>query len=93
MSNTLEAVHSLEKALEKLMYNYSFLKKENEILLQNVTKLQKKLLKTTQLYEEQKQEHSLLKIAKTIEGSTKETKLKINALIREIDTCIVQLNE
>ena len=38
----------------------------------------------------------LLKVAKTIEGSnnsTRDTKLKINALIREIDKCIVQLNE
>ena len=38
----------------------------------------------------------MLKIAKTIEGSgtnTKDTKLKINALVREIDKCIVQLQE
>ena len=37
----------------------------------------------------------MLKVAKTIEGSnenTRETKLKINALIREIDKCIIQLN-
>ena len=37
-----------------------------------------------------------LKIAKTIEGSkedSRETKLKINALIREIDACIAQLSE
>ncbi len=96
MSNTLEAVHFLEKALKKLLYNYEFLKKENEILLQNVTNLQGELLEATQLYNKQKQEYDLLKVAKTIEGSinnTKETKLKINALIREIDTCIVQLSE
>lgn len=38
----------------------------------------------------------MLKIAKTIEGSsinTKDTKLKINTLIREIDKCIIQLQE
>lgn len=93
MSNTLEAVRFLEKALKKLVDNYEFLKKENEILLQNVTNLQGELLEARQLYEAQKQECNLLKIAKTIEGSTKETKLKINALIREIDTCIIQLNE
>lgn len=96
MSNTLEAVHFLEKALKKLLSNYEFLKKENEILLQNVSNLQGELLEATQLYDKQKQEYDLLKIAKTIEGSTnntRETKLKINALIREIDTCIVQLSE
>ena len=54
MSNTLEAIHLLEK------------------------------------------EFDLLKIAKTIEGSssnTKDTKLKINSLIKEIDKCIIQLQE
>lgn len=44
----------------------------------------------------QKKEFDLLKVAKTIEGSstnTKDTKLKINSLIKEIDKCIVQLQE
>ena len=45
--------------------------------------------------ESKKAYEQLLKIAKTIEGSnnsTRDTKFKINALIREIDKCIVQLN-
>ena len=48
------------------------------------------------MYDEIENKHQTLKIAKTIEGSkedTRETKLKINALIREIDACIVQLSE
>jgi hypothetical protein len=46
--------------------------------------------------EEKGKDYQLLKVAKTIEGSnesTRETKLKINALIRDIDKCIVQLSE
>jgi hypothetical protein len=96
MGNTLEAIQLLEKTLQKLLSNYEFLKKENQILLQNNTQLQHQLLETKQDLENQKKEFDLLKIAKTIEGSssnTKDTKLKINSLIREIDKCIVQLQE
>ncbi|WP_405605421.1 hypothetical protein [Polaribacter sp. Asnod1-A03] len=96
MSNTIEAIHLLENKLKNLISNYEFLKKENEILLQNTTKLQHQLIKREQLFAEQKKQYDLLKIAKTIEGSgedTKDTKLKINTLIREIDKCIIQLNE
>jgi hypothetical protein len=96
MSNTLEAIHLLEKTLQKVLSNYDFLKKENQILLQKNTELQHQLLETKQNLENQKKEFDVLKIARTIEGSstnTKDTKLKINSLIREIDKCIVQLQE
>lgn len=96
MNNTIEAIHLLEDKLKNLLSNYEFLLKENEILLQNVSNLQRQLLEKEQLLAQQEQEYNLLKIAKTIEGSnqsTRDTKLKINALIREIDKCIVQLNE
>ena len=96
MGNTLEAVHLLEVTLQKLLSNYEFLVKENQVLLQSNTKLQHQLLEKEQFLANLKQEYEMLKIAKTIEGSskdTKDTKLKINALIREIDKCIVQLQE
>lgn len=96
MSNTLEAIQLLEKTLQNLLSNYDFLRKENQILLQNNRELQHQLLETKQILANQKKEFDLLKIAKTIEGSssnTKDTKLKINSLIREIDKCIVQLQE
>jgi hypothetical protein len=79
-----------------LLSNYDFLLKENELLLQNSSKLQHQLLENKQLLEQREEQFKLLKIAKTIEGSdnsTRDTKFKINALIREIDKCIVQLNE
>ena len=95
MSKTLEAIHLLEDKLKNLLSNYEFLMKENEVLLQNVSVLQRQLLEKEQFIEQQQEEFRLLKIAKTIEGSnqnTRETKLKINALIREIDKCITLLN-
>jgi len=96
MSDTVEAIHLLEDKLKDLLSNYEFLKNENEILLQDTTKLRHQLLEKEQLLINQKKQYDLLKIAKTIEGSsnsTRDTKLKINTLIREIDKCIIQLNE
>ena len=95
MSNTIEAVNLLEIKLKNLLSNYDFLLKESELLLQNSSKLQHQLLENKQLLEQRDEQFKLLKIAKTIEGSdnsTRDTKFKINALIREIDKCIVQLN-
>jgi len=95
MSKTLEAIHLLEDKLQNLLTNYEFLKEENEILLKNVSKMQIQLEDKQQQLENQKEQYDLLKVAKTIQGSgdnTRDTKLKINALIREIDKCIVQLS-
>ena len=61
---------------------------------ENLSKNQ--ITKEKQLFNDLEKKHQSLKIAKTIEGSKedrRETKLKINALIREIDACIVQLSE
>lgn len=96
MGNTLEAIHLLQDRLKNLLSNYEFLKNENKILLQNTSNLQHQLLEKEQLLAVQKKEYDMLKIAKAIDGSgtnTRDTKLKINALIREIDKCIIQLQE
>ncbi|CAM1345168.1 hypothetical protein [Tenacibaculum amylolyticum] len=95
MSNTSEAIHLLEIRLKDLLSKYEFLKKENDILLQENGKLQILLSEREEQLQEQKKQFDLLKVAKTIEGSNKDsrnTKLKINALIREIDKCITLLN-
>ena len=96
MSNTTEAVYLLETKLKNLLSNYDFLLNENQLLLQNTSKLHHQLLESKQLLEQREKQFKLLQIAKTIEGSNnskRDTKFKINALIREIDKCIVQLNE
>ncbi|MDP2541426.1 hypothetical protein [Tenacibaculum discolor] len=71
------------------------MKEENKVLLQNNAELQVLLQEKERQLEEQQKQFNLLKVAKTIEGSnenTRETKLKINALVREIDKCITLLN-
>ncbi|WP_435263345.1 hypothetical protein [Tenacibaculum sp. nBUS_03] len=95
MSNTQKAIHLLEDRLRKLLSNYEFLKEENKILFQNNAKLHNLLKEKEQELAISQKEFKLLKIAKTIEGSnenTRETKHKINTLVREIDKCIKLLN-
>ncbi|GGK53129.1 MULTISPECIES: hypothetical protein [Flavobacteriaceae] len=96
MSNIIEVVDLFENKLKTLLENYSFLKEENEILYDKIAVLEHQITKEKQFNNEIEKKYQTLKIAKTIEGSKedrRETKLKINALIREIDTCITQLSE
>ena len=94
MSNTIEAVHLLEVKLKSLLSNYDFLLKENELLLQNSSKLQHQLLENKQLLEQQEKQFNLLTIAKTIEGSnnsTRDTKFKINAPNTDIHALLPEI--
>jgi len=96
MSNLNGVVNLFEKKLKKLLENYNFLKEENEVLYNKIAVLEHQITKEKQFNNEIEKKYQTLKIAKTIEGSKedrRETKLKINALIREIDTCISQLSE
>ncbi|MDO9276147.1 MAG: hypothetical protein Q7T92_11435 [Lutibacter sp.] len=96
MSSLIQAVNLVEDKLKKLLENYHFLKEENEFLFNKIALLENELVEGKQLLNDIEEKYQTLKIAKTIEGSKedrRETKLKINALIREIDTCIVQLSE
>lgn len=96
MSKITEVANLLEDKFEKILESFSFLKDENEYLNQRITVLEADLTERTLQLSEKEESFKLLQIAKTIEGSkesTRETKLKINALIREIDLCIVQLSE
>ena len=96
MSKVIKVANLLEDKFNKIVEILTFLKEENEFLYQKIANLENQLSEKTLQLNEKKDSYKLLKIAKTIEGSnesTRETKLKINALIREIDLCIVQLSE
>lgn len=96
MSDITKVVNLVENKLKILLENYNFLKEENEFLLNKLASLEQKITQEKQLNNELEKKYQVLKVAKTIEGSKedrRETKLKINALIREIDTCITQLSE
>ena len=96
MNKITEVVSLVEDKLKRLLENYNFLKEENELLISKITILENKIAKEKHLFNEIDKKYQTLKIAKTIEGSKedrRETKLKINALIREVDVCINQLSE
>lgn len=96
MSKITTIVNLVENKLKTLLETYHFLKEENELLHQKVAILEHQISKEKQLYDEIEKQYKTLKIAKTIQGSkedSRKTKLKINALIREVDDCIHQLSE
>ncbi|MBE7652891.1 hypothetical protein [Tenacibaculum finnmarkense] len=95
MSTPLEAIYLLEDKLKNLLHKYEFLKEENQVLRENHAKLYGLLEEKTQELKIKQEEYQLLKVVKTMQGSSenrKETKQKINTLVREIDKCISLLN-
>ena len=91
-----ELLSNFEARLRHLMYLYDELKQKNNelILLFEQEKEEKKKLQ--QEYQELEKKYKNLKFATTINVSSsdiKESKLRIDSLVREIDKCIAQLNE
>jgi chromosome segregation ATPase len=96
MSEIAEIIDSLESRIEKLFIRINSLE-------QNSSDLKEKLSKATSVIEDQTQEIVMiksecesLKMANSLLGgdeNKRDTKLKINSLIREIDYCIAQLSD
>ena len=96
MSNIEAIVDALENKISKVLDKQRLLEAANNKLSQELEQSQS----TRQNQENEiltwKEKYETLKMANTILGSDddkRETKLKINALIREIDHCIGQLSE
>ena len=89
-------VKSLEKNIRISLEKITKLQNLNSELESEVNLLRKKDLEKSNLIDLCEEKYKSLKIANTILGSnngTKDTKLEINSLIREIDYCISQLTE
>ncbi len=96
MSNLSEIVDSLENRIGKLLNKHENLKKANAELEEELATLKSKQQQFEKEIEAWTEKCNSLKLANSMLGSDqhkRETKLKINALIREIDQCIVQLSE
>ena len=96
MSNLSEIVDSLENSIGRLLDKQEKLKETNVQLeeeLGNLKAEKQELEKQVAIWKEKGQS---LRLANSLLGSNqynRETKLKINALIREIDQCITQLSD
>lgn len=96
MNNLSQIVDLLESNFNKLLSEYEELKTENNFLKEQQQKLEATISEQRQVINDLKEEYETLKVANAIVGSKEDkhlTKLKINTLIREIDKCLVQLNE
>ncbi|APY06972.1 hypothetical protein BWZ20_01070 [Winogradskyella sp. J14-2] len=96
MSKIEEIVDALENKISKVLHKQEVLKQTNARLSQQLEAQQQKLLEQQKEIASWADKYETLKIANSMLGSDenkRETKLKINALIREIDHCIAQLSE
>lgn len=96
MSNIESIVDSLENRISKVLHKLDVLKQTNAKLSDELLKTQERLLQQDDIISSWEEKYNTLKMANSLLGSDdnkRETKLKINALIRDIDHCIAQLSE
>ncbi len=96
MGKLAEIVESLEGRIGNLLRKHESLEQKNRSIQEEITKLRLENKQLEESLEASEKKVQTLKAANALLGSNdykKETKLKINGLIREIDHCIVQLSE
>ncbi|NGY38447.1 hypothetical protein FQU23_013115 [Flavobacterium sp. XN-5] len=96
MSVIAEIIDTLENKVEKLILKIKRLDQNTQELKIELTKSATIIQTQANEIEALKSQYETLKIANSLLGSDdnkRETKLKINSLIREIDYCIAQLSD
>ena len=96
MSEIAEIVDTLENRLSKLFTKLDNLERTSKELQQELQKSATIIQNQSREIETLKGKYDTLKMANSLLGSEdnkRDTKLKINSLIREIDYCIAQLSD
>lgn len=96
MSGLTELIDSLEVKFSKMYHKLTTLEKKNQEISDELIKFKKNSQNQLLIIEDLKNQIENLKTVNAILGSEenkRETKLKINSLIREIDYCIAQLSD
>ncbi|MDC0628814.1 hypothetical protein OAP26_00010 [Flavobacteriaceae bacterium] len=96
MSKVELIVNSLEKKVQDVLHELTVLKKDNVFLKDELLKATALNSKQLELFQQKEEEYNTLKFANSILGSNeskRETKLKINTLIKDIDDCISRLSD
>ena len=96
MSKIEDIVDSLENKISKVLHKMEVLKQTNAKLSIELALEQQKSLEYQEEISSWVEKYEALKVANSLLGSdenNRETKLKINTLIRDIDHCIAQLSE
>lgn len=96
MGGLSEIVDSLESKLEMLAQKLEHMSVANRELEKSISGSALTISRQSEEIHALKQQNESLRIANSLLGSDenkRETKLKINSLIREIDYCIAQLSD
>ena len=96
MSEIAEIIDTLENRIVKLFGKIDTLEENIKVLNQELTQTALVVQKKTDDINALKTQYESLKITNSLLGSDenkRDTKLKINSLIREIDYCIAQLSD
>jgi len=96
MNGLSELVDSLENKLEKLVLKLDKTQRLNQELENEISRSASVISRQSEEINSLKKQNETLKMANSLLGSDenkRETKLKINSLIREIDYCIAQLSD
>jgi len=94
MSEIAEIIDTLETKIQKLFGKIDSLEQKNQALQQELKISASTLQNQTVTIDTLKKDFDTLKMTNSLLGSEeykRDTKLKINSLIREIDYCIAQL--
>jgi hypothetical protein len=96
MSKIELIVNSLEQKVQRVLQELTELKKGNTLLKEELLKEKALNSKHLMLLQQKDDDFKTVKFANSILGSDeskRETKLKINTLIKEIDDCISKLSD
>ena len=96
MSQIEDIVDSLERKIAKVLQKNVQLRQEYSRLQEEIKQCHQEITNQKDEIASWQEKFETLKYANSLLGSDenkRETKLKINALIREIDHCIAQLSE
>jgi len=96
MSKIKNIVDTLENRISKVLHKQEVLKQTNAKLSEKLENQRQQILEYQEQISEWSDRYETLKTANAMLGSDenrRETKLKINSLIRDIDHCIAQLSE
>ncbi len=96
MSKFEDIVDSLELKISKVLHKQEVLKQTNAKLSEELANYQQKIIQQQEALSSWIEKYEALKIANSMLGSDenkRETKLKINTLIKDIDHCIAQLSQ
>ena len=96
MSELLELVDSLEVRIQKTIIKLREKEQHNSRLVAELAIKEDAINEQAKILNNWEEKYSVLKLTSSMLGSDeykRETKLKINTLIREIDYCIEQLSK